>query len=357
MIRRRASRSLKIGDVTIGGGAPIVVQSMTNTDTRDVTATVEQIRRLQQCGCQIVRVAVPDLAAAQAIAAIKREIAIPLIADIHFDYRLALAALEAGSDALRLNPGNIRKREQIAAVVKEAKDRGTPIRVGVNAGSLPPGNEDRPVAQRMVEAALGHIRILEELDFDLIKVSLKAFDVPTTVEAFRLMAERVAYPFHLGITEAGLPRAGSIRSAVGLGILLYEGLGDTIRVSLTGDPCEEVAVAYEILKALGLQERGLTLISCPSCGRMEIDLVGLAQRVEERLLAINQPIKVAVMGCIVNGPGEAREADVGIAGGRGKGILFRKGQVVRTLPESELFDALMAEVESLIAAGTSMEKS
>lgn len=353
MIRRRASRPLSIGNVTIGGGAPIVVQSMTNTETGDVAATVGQIRRLQECGCQIVRVAVPDLAAAQAIAAIKREIAIPLVADIHFDYRLALAALEAGADALRLNPGNIRRREQVAAVVRAAKERQAPIRVGVNAGSLPPGNEGQPVARRMVEAALGHIRILEELDFDLIKVSLKAFDVPTTVEAYRQMAEKVSYPFHLGITEAGPPRTGSIRSAVGLGILLHEGLGDTIRVSLTGDPCEEVAVAYEILKALALRERGPTLISCPSCGRMEIDLVGLAQRVEERLQAIRQPIKVAVMGCVVNGPGEAREADVGVAGGRGKGILFRKGRVVRTLPEGELFDALMAEVEAFLAAQNS----
>lgn len=325
-----------------------MVQSMTNTDTRDVAATVEQIRRLQEAGCEIVRVAVPDKPAALAISAIKAEISIPLVADIHFDYRLALAALESGVDALRLNPGNIRKKEQVDSVVKAARERGAPIRIGVNAGSLPPGNERMPMPQRMVEAALGHMQVLEDLNFDLIKVSLKAFDVPTTVEAYRLMAERVTYPFHLGITEAGPPRTGSIRSAVGLGILLYEGLGDTIRVSLTGDPCEEVAVGYEILKAVGLREKGLTLISCPSCGRVEIDLVGLAQRVEEGLKAIDRPLKVAVMGCVVNGPGEAREADVGIAGGKGKGILFRKGQVVRTLPESDLFDALMAEIESLV---------
>lgn len=348
MTRRRASRPLQIGNVTIGGGAPVVVQSMTNTDTRDVAATVEQIRRLQECGCQIVRVAVPDIRAARAIAAIKRDIAVPLVADIHFDYRLALAALEAGADALRLNPGNIRQKAQVSSVVRAARERGTPIRIGVNAGSLPPGDDSQPVAQRMVEAALGHIRILEDQDFDLIKVSLKAFDVPTTVEAYRLMAEKVNYPFHLGITEAGPPRTGSIRSAVGLGILLYEGLGDTIRVSLTGDPCDEVTVGYEILKALGLREKGLTLISCPSCGRVEIDLVGLTQRVEERLMSMDRPLKVAVMGCVVNGPGEAREADVGIAGGRGKGILFRKGQVVKTLPEKDLFNALMAEVESLL---------
>lgn len=348
-MRRRASRPLQIGNVTIGGGAPVVVQSMTNTDTRDVAATVEQIRRLEACGCQIVRVAVPDIEAARAITCIRRAIGIPLVADIHFDYRLALASLEAGADALRLNPGNIRRKEQVASVVKAAKERGTPIRVGVNAGSLPPGDESRPVPQRMVEAALGHIRILEELDFDLIKVSLKAFDVPTTVSAYRLMSERVNYPFHLGITEAGPPRTGSIRSAVGLGILLYEGLGDALRVSLTGDPCDEVSVAFEILKVLGLREKGLTLISCPSCGRAEIDLVGLAQRVEERLSSLDQPLKVAVMGCVVNGPGEAREADVGIAGGRGKGILFRKGQVVKTLQEEELFGALMDEVDSLLA--------
>ena len=351
MIRRRASRPLQIGKVAIGGGAPIVVQSMTNTNTRDVAATVDQINRLQKSGCQIARVAVPDSTAARAIASIKREIEIPLVADIHFDYRLALAALEAGADALRLNPGNIRKREQVASIVRAAKERGTPIRVGVNAGSLPPESEGKPVPQRMVEAALGHIQILEEMDFDLIKVSLKAFDVPTTVEAYRLMAQKVNYPFHLGITEAGPPRTGSIRSAVGLGILLYEGLGDTIRVSLTGDPCEEVAVAYEILKCLDLREKGPTLISCPSCGRAEIDLVSLAQRVEARLMALDRPLKVAVMGCVVNGPGEAREADVGIAGGRGKGILFRKGQVVRTLAEADLFDALMGEVDSLLSAG------
>lgn len=322
---------------------------MTTTDTRDATATVRQIHLLQESGCEIVRVAVPDTRAARAISVIKREVSVPLVADIHFDYRLALAALESGADALRLNPGNIRRKEQVASVVTAARERGTPIRVGVNAGSLPPGNEDQPMARRMVEAALGHIRILEDMNFDLIKVSLKAFDVLTTVAAYRLMAEQVNYPLHLGITEAGTPRSGSIRSAVGLGILLYEGLGDTIRVSLTGDPCEEVGAAYEILKALGLREKGLTLISCPTCGRVEIDLVGLAHRVEERLLSVDRPIKVAVMGCIVNGPGEAREADVGIAGGRGKGILFRKGQVVKTLREEDLFAALMAEVESVLA--------
>ncbi|MDO8691600.1 MAG: flavodoxin-dependent (E)-4-hydroxy-3-methylbut-2-enyl-diphosphate synthase [Dehalococcoidia bacterium] len=348
MIRRRASQPLRIGGVAIGGGAPIVVQSMTNTDTRDVAATVAQIRRLEECGCEIARVAVPDIKAARAIASIKPEVSIPIVADIHFDYRLALAAIEAGVDALRLNPGNLRKRDQVMAVVKEAKGRETPIRVGVNAGSLPPGHESLPVPQRMVEAALQHIRILEDLDFDLIKVSLKAFDVPTTVEAYRLMAEKVSYPFHLGITEAGLPRTGAIRSAVGLGILLAEGLGDTVRVSLTGDPCEEVTVAFEILKALNLREKGLTLISCPTCGRAEIDLAGLAQKVEERLKTISQPLKVAVMGCVVNGPGEAREADVGVAGGRGRGVLFRKGVVIRTLPEAELFDALMAEVDDYL---------
>jgi (E)-4-hydroxy-3-methylbut-2-enyl-diphosphate synthase len=321
---------------------------MTSTDTRDVGATIDQIVRLQEAGCELVRVAVPDQEAARAIAAIKKGIAIPLIADIHFDYRLALASLEGGADALRLNPGNIRRREQVATVAKAAQERGVPIRVGVNAGSLPPGEGGQPLAQRMVEAALGQVRLLEDLGFDLIKVSLKAFDVPTTVEAYRLMAEKVTYPFHLGITEAGTPWAGSIRSAVGLGILLYEGLGDTLRVSLTGDPCEEVAVAYEILKALDLRERGPTLISCPSCGRVEIDLVGLARQVEERLRSIDQPVKVAVMGCVVNGPGEAREADVGVAGGKGRGVLFRKGQVVRTLREEELFEALMRELEAFL---------
>jgi len=361
---RRLSKAIRLGNVTVGGGAPIVVQSMCNTDTRDVAATLRQIHQLAEAGCEIVRVAVPDMAAAQALAAIKRQSPLPIVADIHFDHRLALAALRAGVDGLRLNPGNIRDPEKVRMVVRLAKERGVPIRIGVNAGSLPPVSATQDghmptveelrasLPERMVEAALGHIRILEDLDFDLIKVSLKAFDVPATVAAYRLIADKVPYPLHLGITEAGTPWAGSIRSAVGLGILLFEGLGDTIRVSLTGDPVEEVRTAYEILKALNLRQRGPTLISCPTCGRTEIDLIPLAQAVEERLKTIKKPIKVAVMGCVVNGPGEAREADVGLAGGRGKGVIFRKGQIVRIVPESELLEALLAEVEKMVQETT-----
>ena len=346
MKRRRASKAVRVGDVTVGGGAPIVVQSMAKTDTRDAAATVEQIRGLEECGCQLVRVAVPDREAAEAIPAVKRGIAIPLIADIHFDYRLALLALAGGGDGLRLNPGNIRDRDQIAQVVRAARERQVPIRVGVNAGSLPPGETgDRTVADRMVEAAMGEIGLFEELGFELVKVALKAFDVPTTIEANRAIAERMPYPLHLGITEAGTPRRGVVRSAVGIGILLHEGVGDTIRVSLSGDPREEVAAGYEILKSLDLSQRGPTLISCPSCGRTQVDLVALANAVEERLARFEKPIKVAVMGCVVNGPGEARDADVGIACGRGRGVIFRKGQQVRTVDEADFLSALMAEVE------------
>ncbi|MCL5960489.1 MAG: flavodoxin-dependent (E)-4-hydroxy-3-methylbut-2-enyl-diphosphate synthase [Chloroflexi bacterium] len=351
---RRKTKPLQIGDVIIGGDAPVVVQSMTNTDTRDVPSTVSQILSLEELGCEVVRVAVPDQEAAAAISAIKPAMHIPLVADIHFDYRLALAALEAGADALRLNPGNIRNVEHVKAVVQAAKRRGAPIRIGVNAGSLPPlehvaASENRKdisrgIPSRMVEAALKHVRLLESLDFDLIKVSLKAFDVPTTIEAYRLMAGRVPYPFHLGITEAGTPRSGSIRSAVGLGALLYLGLGDTIRVSLTGDPREEISVAYEILKSLNLRQRGLTLVSFPGCGRTAIDLIDLAGEVEKRLQRVDKPIKVAVMGCAVNGPGEAREADVGVAGGKGRGVIFREGQIIRSVNEDELLEALLAEV-------------
>lgn len=347
-----------VGSVAVGGDAPIAVQSMTTTDTRDVMATVQQIRDLEAAGCDIVRVAVPDREAAKALRSIKEMISIPLIADIHFDYRLALMAIEAGVDGLRLNPGNIRKQEQVRAVVSAASERRIPIRIGVNAGSLPPvdpngkdGPSPEDIPGRMVDAAVRHIRILEDLGFDLIKVSLKAFDVPTMVEAYRRMASLVDYPFHLGVTEAGTPFAGSIRSAVGIGILLAEGIGDTIRISLTGDPVQEVEAGYEILKALNLRRRGPTMISCPSCGRVEIDLINLANRVEGRLKALGKPITVAVMGCVVNGPGEARMADVGIAGGKGKGVIFRKGQVVKVCREDELEEALMAEIEGLLHEG------
>ena len=346
--QRRVSKAVRIAKVTVGGTAPVVVQSMTKTDTRDIKATVRQIKELEECGCEIIRAAVPDKEAAEALAAIKRGISIPLVADIHFDYRLALAALEAEVDGLRLNPGNIGNAERVTAVVRAAKKRGVPIRIGVNAGSLPKkADPQATVPQRMVSAALEQVRLLESLDFDLIKISLKAFDVPTTIEAYRNIAAKVPYPLHLGITEAGTPRAGAIRSAVGLGILLSEGIGDTIRVSLTGHPREEVVAAYDILKSLNLREHGPTLVSCPTCGRVEVDLVGLAYAVEERLSKMTRPIKVAVMGCVVNGPGEARDADVGIACGKGRGVIFRKGEIVRTVEEKDLLEALMAEVEKV----------
>jgi (E)-4-hydroxy-3-methylbut-2-enyl-diphosphate synthase len=344
----RISKQLRIGNVIIGGDAPIVVQSMTKTDTRDIPATINQIRELEDCGCEIVRVAVPDKEAAGGLAAIKKSVSSPIIADIHFDYRLALAALKAGVDGLRLNPGNVGDREQIARVVAAAREREVPIRVGVNAGSLPADFQPRtPLATRMVNMALKQVRLMEGLDFDLIKVSLKAFDVPTTIQAYQLIASKIQYPLHLGVTEAGLPQTGAIRSAVGIGILLYQGIGDTIRVSLTSRPCDEVFVAYEILKSLGLRQRGPTLVSCPSCGRTEVDIIALAAAVSKRLEKMSTPIKVAVMGCIVNGPGEAKDADVGIACGRGRGAIFRKGKVVGAVSEERLLEALMTEVNSL----------
>jgi len=348
MMKRRVSRQIKIGGVTVGGGAPIVVQSMTNTDTRDVRATVYQIRELEEVDCELVRVAVPDAEAARAVTDIKKGIHIPLIADIHFDYRLALLALEAGADGLRLNPGNIGAAERVKAVALAAKERSIPIRIGVNAGSLPrTANPKLSVADRMVEAALDQIRLLESLDFDLIKVSLKAFDVPTMVEANKRLAEKMPYPIHLGVTEAGTPKRGVIRSAVGIGTLLYMGIGDTIRVSLTAHPCEEVIAGYEILKSLDLRQHGPVLVSCPSCGRAEVDIVKLAEEVEEQLLKINRPVKVAVMGCVVNGPGEARDADVGLACGKGKGVIFKKGKKVGVVEEKDFLTALMREVEGM----------
>jgi (E)-4-hydroxy-3-methylbut-2-enyl-diphosphate synthase len=349
VIARRQSKPIRIGEVTIGGDAPIVVQSMTKTDTRDIKATAKQINELADCGCEIARVAVPDIEAAQAISNIKQKTCIPIIADIHFDYRLALESLKAGADGLRLNPGNIREPEQIAEVVRAAKQRQVPIRIGVNAGSLPPAPKPSiSISKRMVNVALEQIKLLESLDFDLIKISLKAFDVLTTVEAYRAIASKISYPLHLGITEAGLPREGAVRSAVGIGILLDEGIGDTIRVSLSANPCEEVNTAYEILKALGLRQHGPTLISCPSCGRAEVDIISLAEAVDRSLRDISQPIKVAVMGCVVNGPGEAKEADIGIACGKGRGAIFRKGKVISTVAEKDFFKALMAEIKNIL---------
>jgi (E)-4-hydroxy-3-methylbut-2-enyl-diphosphate synthase len=348
MINRRPSRAIQVGNVTIGGGAAISVQSMTKTDTRDARATIEQIKELEDCGCEIIRVAVPDIEAARAIQEIKKGIRIPLIADIHFNHRLALAALQAGADGLRLNPGNIREAEKVKEVVRAARERSAPIRIGVNFGSLPADlDPGLTLPQQMVEAALRHIRILEELDYDLIKVSLKAFDVPTTIQAYREIAGRIPYPLHIGITEAGTPRQGMVRSAVGIGILLQEGLGDTLRVSLTSHPREEVYTAYEILKSLRLREHGPSLVSCPTCGRTEVDLVSLANAVEEQLMKIKKPLKVAVMGCVVNGPGEARDADIGVACGKGKAVLFKKGLQLRTVEEKDILPELMKEIEGM----------
>jgi (E)-4-hydroxy-3-methylbut-2-enyl-diphosphate synthase len=322
---------------------------MTKTDTRDIQATVNQIKQLADCGCEIVRVAVPDNEAAEAIKTIKRNSSVPIIADIHFDYRLAIASLKAEVDGLRLNPGNIRDTEKIAKVVREAKQREVPIRIGINAGSLPPLDIwYRSIEENMVSVAQEQIDLLESLDFDLIKVSMKAFSVPTTIQAYRILSAKIPYPLHLGITEAGLPRAGAIRSAVGIGILLSEGIGDTIRVSLSADPCEEVFTAFEILKSLELRQHGPLLISCPSCGRTEVDIINLAESVEKNVRHITKPITIAVMGCIVNGPGEAKEADVGIACGKGKGAIFKKGEIIRTVEEKDFLQSLLAEVNSLL---------
>jgi (E)-4-hydroxy-3-methylbut-2-enyl-diphosphate synthase len=321
---------------------------MTNTDTRDVMSTIRQIKELADVDCELVRVAVPDTEAAQALPAIKRGISLPLIADIHFDYRLALMSLEAGVDGLRLNPGNISEPDKVTNIVKSAKERSVPIRIGVNAGSLPkPTKHHLTVPQQMVEAALGQIHLLERLDFDLIKVSLKAFDVPTTIEAYQDMAQKIPYPLHIGITEAGTPRTGIIRSAVGIGTLLYQGIGDTIRVSLTAHPKEEVIAGYEILKSLNLRQHGPILVSCPSCGRAEVDIVKLAEEVGEQLTEIDKPIKVAVMGCVVNGPGEAKDADIGIACGKARAVLFKKGKKIGVIEEKDFVSVLMAQVEKL----------
>ncbi|CVK17615.1 MULTISPECIES: flavodoxin-dependent (E)-4-hydroxy-3-methylbut-2-enyl-diphosphate synthase [Sporomusa] len=350
-MQRKQTRPIQIDKITVGGGAPISIQSMTNTRTDNVPETVAQIKRLLDAGCDIVRIAVPDMNAAQAIAAIKAAVEVPLIADIHFDYRLALAAIEHGVNGLRLNPGNIGDADQVAAVVKAAKKRRTPIRIGVNAGSLSKEMLARhggsPTAEAMVESALKHIRILEKHNFNDIKISLKAHDVPLTIRAYQLMSEAVDYPLHLGITEAGTVRSGVIKSAVGIGALLAQGIGDTLRVSLTGDPVEEIHVANEILKSLGLRQYGPTLVSCPTCGRCQINLVDIAEMVEDKLKLFKKPITVAVMGCVVNGPGEAKEADVGIAGGKGEGLLFSKGKIIRKVPEDELISALFAEIDKL----------
>ncbi|MBI2869785.1 MAG: flavodoxin-dependent (E)-4-hydroxy-3-methylbut-2-enyl-diphosphate synthase [Chloroflexi bacterium] len=346
-MERRQSKRIYIGRLAIGGGAPVSVQSMTKTDTRDIAATVRQIKELEDCGCELIRVAVPDAEAARAIAGIKKGIAIPLVADIHFDYRLALLALESGADGLRLNPGNIGEPDKVRQVALAARERGVPIRIGVNAGSLPETGRDLPLPQRMAAAALEQVRLLESLDFDLIKVSLKAFDVPATIDAYREIAGKIPYPLHLGITEAGTPRTGVIRSAAGIGTLLYLGIGDTIRVSLTSHPRDEITAGWEILKSLDLRQRGPVLVSCPTCGRTEAETMELARAVERELEKLDRPIKVAVMGCVVNGPGEARDADVGIACGRGRGVIFRRGEKVAVVEEKDFLSALMREIRLL----------
>ena len=345
---RKKTKQISIGGIKIGGGAPIAVQSMTNTFTHDVAATVAQIQRLEAVGCEIARVAVPDQAAAEAIISIKKGISIPLIADIHFDYRLALRSMEAGADALRINPGNIGTAKKVKAVAKEAKERGIPIRVGVNAGSLEKDllkKYDGVTPQGMVESALRHVELLRSFDFHDIKVSIKASDVLRTVEAYRLLSSQTDLPLHVGVTAAGSLVSGTVKSAIGIGILLAEGIGDTIRVSLTRDPVDEVRVGYEILKALKIRQRGPEIVSCPTCGRCDIDLVELVERLESTLLTRTTPVQLAVMGCVVNGPGEAREADIGIAGGKGHGVLFRKGKVVRKVKEDRLAEVLLEEVE------------
>ena len=375
MRKRRVTKALNVGDVKIGGDAPVTVQSMTKTDTRDVKATVDEIKGLEEAGCEIIRCAVPDMDAAHALADIKKQIKIPLVADIHFHYQLALESLKSGVDCLRLNPGNIRDRDKVEQIVREAKARKVPIRSGGNFGSLPPvggigatggisrhtdgvntlpkAGEAEPgqytVVDHMVETGLWEIGILEALDFDLIKISLKAFDIDTTVEAYRRLGDLVPYPFHLGITEAGTAKSGSIRSAIGLGMLLYDGIGDTIRVSLSDDSREEVYTGFEILKALGIRKDGATLVACPSCGRADVDIRALANDVDKMLREIKSPIKVAVMGCEVNGPGEAKDADVGIAAGAGREVIFRKGRKSRIVDESEMLTALMEEVRKVEA--------
>jgi (E)-4-hydroxy-3-methylbut-2-enyl-diphosphate synthase len=352
MITRRKSRQITLGRVAVGGDAPITVQSMTKTDTRDVQATLLQIWALEAAGCDIVRCAVPVREAAERLGEIRRQIRIPLVADIHFNYRLALIALEQGVDGLRLNPGNIGTRQIVQEVVNVAKERQVPIRIGVNAGSLEKdllAKYGGPTADGMVESALRHIHILEDCGYPEMKVSLKASDPLMMIEAYRRLATQVDYPLHLGVTEAGTPTVGTIKSAVGLGALLSEGIGDTIRVSLSADPVEEVRVGIEILKSLGLRKGGLTFVACPSCGRADVDLVKLAREVEEEFKTLNEEIHIAVMGCEVNGPGEARAADIGVAGGRGIGLVFKNGEVIRKVPESEIVTAMREEVDKFLA--------
>ena len=352
MIERKPTKGIQVGTVHIGNQAPVSIQSMITTNPVKVEQSIEEINRLATAGCELVRLAVPDMAAAKAIKDIKERAMIPLIADIHFDYRLALQAIDSGIDGLRINPGNIGSIDNVVKVVEKAKPKLIPIRIGVNAGSLPQHVLDahggHPTADGMVETALEHIRILESLEYDQMKVSIKATDVPLMIEAYRKLSSKIPYPLHLGVTEAGTIKQGTIKSAIGIGTLLADGIGDTIRVSLTGDPIHEVEVAKTILSSLELRTFGATMISCPTCGRCQVNLFNMADIVEERLKSIKAPIRVAVMGCVVNGSGEAREADFGIAGGNGQGIIFRKGKVLKTVPEQELVDTLFAEIDQYL---------
>jgi (E)-4-hydroxy-3-methylbut-2-enyl-diphosphate synthase len=348
---RKKTRRIWIGNIPVGGDAPIAVQSMTNTDTRDVPSTVGQVLRLEEAGCEIVRLAVPDEAAAEALGEIKTRVRAPLVADIHFDHRVAVRALENGADGLRINPGNIGGRRAVERVAEAARRRNAPIRIGVNSGSLQKAileRHGRPTPEALVESAMEHIGLFEGLGFRDLKISLKSSNVRDTIAAYEMLSRRVDYPLHLGLTEAGPLIAGTVKSAIAIGFLLAKGIGDTFRVSLTRDPVDEVRVAYEILRALDIRHRGPEIISCPTCGRCEIDLFSLVHEVEKALSGVTASLKVAVMGCVVNGPGEAREADLGIAGGRKQGILFKKGQVLRKVPERELAEALICEVRKLV---------
>lgn len=347
----RISKQIELGGVKVGGGAPITVQSMTKTDTRDIAATVAQITSLEKAGCDIVRVAVPDMDAAKSLGEIKRQTSIPIVSDIHFDYKLALEAVEQGVDGMRINPGNIGAKYRIKAVVDAVRERGIPIRIGVNSGSLEKDilkKHGSPTPEALAESAFRHVRILEDLDFTDIKISVKSTDVKKMIASYRLLAESCEYPLHLGVTEAGTYEMGTIKSSIGIGTLLAEGIGDTIRVSLTGDPVDEIAVGFNILRSLGLRRNGIELISCPGCGRLEIDLMKLVKDVEDRIEGIElpRPIKVAILGCVVNGPGEASEADIGIAGGRGKGMLYKDGKLVRSFKEHQIVDELVKELET-----------
>ncbi|MCZ6468929.1 MAG: flavodoxin-dependent (E)-4-hydroxy-3-methylbut-2-enyl-diphosphate synthase [Candidatus Dadabacteria bacterium] len=349
----RNTRQIELGGIKVGGGAPITVQSMTKTDTRDIPGTVAQIKSLEKAGCDIVRLAVPDMDAAKSLGEIKKQTNIPIISDIHFDYKLALEAVKQGVDGMRINPGNIGSKYRIKAVVDAVRERGIPIRIGVNSGSLEKDilkKHGSPTAEALAESAFRHVEILEDLDFRDIKISVKSTDVKKMIASYRILAERCEYPLHLGVTEAGTYEMGTIKSSIGIGTLLADGIGDTIRVSLTGDPVDEVIVGFNILRSLGLRRNGIELISCPGCGRLEIDLMKLVKDVEDRIADINlpRPIKVAILGCVVNGPGEASEADIGIAGGKGKGMLYKDGKLVRSFKEDQIVDELVKELKTFV---------